>query len=111
MISGNKTAQIQVKSGYSSNGIGEKVSNWKEIQSITGWLDLAAEDTGRANYNTKIQESTHVFIADYRVLDDSVTVENSRMVIDGKVYEIMLIDNPMEMNRQLEIYLKYIGGQ
>ena len=28
----------------------------------------------------------------------------------GKVYQITLLDNPMELNRQWEIYLKYTGG-
>jgi hypothetical protein len=40
-----------------------------------------------------------------------VTSENARMVIEGLVYEILLIDNPMNMNRHLEIYLRYVGGQ
>ena len=40
-----------------------------------------------------------------------ITSENARMVIDGMVYEILLIDNPMNMNEHLEIYLRFIGGQ
>ena len=42
-----------------------------------------------------------------------IQAENSRMTINGKVYDILLIDNPMEMGSgsQLEIYLKYTGGQ
>ena len=40
-----------------------------------------------------------------------VTSENARMVIQGLVYEILLIDNPMNMNEHLEIYLRFIGGQ
>lgn len=40
-----------------------------------------------------------------------VTSENARMVIQGMVYEILLIDNPMNMNEHLEIYLRFIGGQ
>jgi hypothetical protein len=33
------------------------------------------------------------------------------MVINDKVYDIMVIDDPMELHEQLEIYLKYTGGQ
>ncbi len=40
-----------------------------------------------------------------------VTSENARMVIQGFIYEILLIDNPMNMNEHLEIYLKFVGGQ
>lgn len=40
-----------------------------------------------------------------------VTSENARMVIQRSVYDILLIDNPMNMNEHLEIYLRFIGGQ
>lgn len=39
-----------------------------------------------------------------------VTSENARIIINGVIYDILLIDNPMGMNEHLEIYLKYIGG-
>ena len=46
-----------------------------------------------------IQESTHVFLCDYFELiykvegkpDMKITPENSRMIVDGEVYEVMLI--------------------
>ena len=47
---------------------------------------------------------------DYKDLGN-VTDENSRMIIKGKVYDITFIDNPMELDQQLEIYLNYLGGQ
>ena len=52
-----------------------------------------------------------MFLADYKKLDSHIKAENSRMVINGKVYDIMVIDDPMELHEQLEIYLKYTGGQ
>lgn len=52
-----------------------------------------------------------MFVADYKQLSDMIKTENSRMVIDGRVYDIMVIDDPMGMHEQLEIYLKYTGGQ
>ena len=54
-----------------------------------------------------------MFIADYVPIADGIQAENSRMTINGKRYDIMLIDNPMELGEgsQLEIYLKYTGGQ
>jgi hypothetical protein len=35
------------------------------------------------------------------------------MVINGKRYDVLLIDNPMELDTgsQLEFYLKFTGGQ
>ena len=111
-IGGNITAVIQTAT-TTKNSIGEQVKSWVNAQTLKGWLDLSAGDSRYTTYNAKIQESTHIFIADYVPLADGIQVENSRMVINGKVYDILLIDNPMEMcsGSQLEIYLRYTGGQ
>lgn len=110
MIGGNKLAEIQI-STTTKNAIGEQVKAWETVQTLKGWLDLQGGDSKYTTYNAKMQESTHIFLADYVQLDKRITAENSRAVIDGKVYDIMLLDNPMEMNLQWEIYLKYTGGQ
>lgn len=111
-IGGNKQLQLQIKS-ITKNDIGEHMEKWDNVQQVTGWLDLSGGESKYTTYNTKIQESTHVFVADYVQLADDITAETARAVIDGKRYDIMLIDNPMEMGSgsQLEIYLKYTGGQ
>lgn len=111
-IGGNITAVIQTAT-VTKNAIGEQVKSWADAQTLKGWLDLSAGDSRYTTYNAKIQESTHIFIADYVSLADGIQAENSRMTINGKVYDILLIDNPMEMGSgsQLEIYLKYTGGQ
>lgn len=111
-IGGNITAVIQTAS-YAENDIGEQAQTWTDVQTLKGWLDLSSGDSRYTAYNAKIQESTHVFVADYVPLADGIQAETSRMTINGKVYDITLIDNPMEMcgGSQLEIYLKYTGGQ
>lgn len=109
-IGGNITAVIQTYK-VSQNAIGEQVKSWADKQSIKGWLDLQAGDSKYSTFNAKIQESTHIFIADYVPLADGIRAENSRMIINGKRYDILLIDDPMEMHKQLEIYLKFTGGQ
>lgn len=109
MIGGNIQGLIQV-STTEKNEIGEAVKSWADVQTITGWLDLSSGDSKYTVYSAKVQESTHVFVADYVQLDNRITAENSRMVIGGKRYDVMLIDDPMEMHKQLEIYLKYTGG-
>lgn len=109
-IGGNITAVIQTYT-VSQNSIGEQVKSWSDKQSIKGWLDLQAGDSKYSTFNAKIQESTHIFIADYVPIADGIRAENSRMIINGKRYDIMLIDDPMEMHEQLEIYLKFTGGQ
>ena len=110
MIGGNLQAVIQVSTGSTMNIIGESVPSWKDAQTIRGWLDLSSGEARYSTFNAKIQESTHVFMADYVPLHKDITAENSRMVIQGKVYDILLIDNPMELNQHFEIFLKYTGG-
>ena len=111
-IGGNINAIIQISTA-TKNAIGESVKTWADVQTLRGWLDLFSGRASYAPYNAKIQESTHLFICDYIPIDSRISAENSRMKINGKVYEITLIDNPMEMGSgsQLEFYLKYTGGQ
>ncbi len=112
MIGGNKVGLIEVCT-TKKNDIGEPVKLWTSIQALWGWLDLSSGEARYTTYNAKIQESTHCFIADYVPLDSRITAESSRMVINGKRYDVLLIDNPMELGTgsQLEIYLKFTGGQ
>ena len=112
-VGGNTKASIQVRTETGVSPMGTSVVEWQTVQTIKGWIDLAG---GRANYATfsaKVQQSTHVFVADYVRLDSRIDAETARLVINGKVYDITLIDNPMELceGSQLEIYLKYTGGQ
>ena len=111
-IGGNIKALIQVYT-LTKNSIGERVKTWADAQTIKGWLDLQAGDSKYTTYNAKMQESTHVFMSDFITLDPRITAETARMIINGKRYDIMLIDNPMEMGSgsQLEFYLKFTGGQ
>lgn len=110
MIGGNTIAQLQ-RLKAKKNEVGEQVKDWERIIEIKGWLDLSSGDSKYLTYNAKVQESTHILICDYIKLPDDVTAENSRITAEGKVFDIMLIDDPMGMHRQLEIYLKYTGGQ
>ena len=111
-IGGNIKAVIQVYTS-TANDIGEHVQTWADAQSIKGWLDLQTGEARNTTFNAKIQESTHIFICDYVALDKRITAESARMVINGKRYDILLIDNPMEMGSgsQLEFYLRFTGGQ
>lgn len=106
MIGDNITAELQTKT-ITVNSIGEQEEKWSTVKTLKGFLDLISGDSKYETYNTKLQESTHVFICDYTALGVSVS---SRLVVDGKTYDIMLIDDPMNLHRQLEIYLKMVGG-
>lgn len=111
-IGGNITATIQVCT-TTTNEIGEQVQIWTDKQTLKGWLDLSSGNSSYTTFNAKLQESTHIFIADYVTLDSTIKPENSRMVIKGNRYDLLLIDNPMELGSgsQLEFYLKFTGGQ
>lgn len=111
-IGGNTSVAVQV-STTTKNAIGEQVKSWETVQTLRGWLDLQSGDSRYRVYDAKIQESSHVFVCDYVLLDDRIKAENARLLHDGSVYDILLIDNPMQMKTgsQLEIYLKYTGGQ
>ena len=137
MIGGNLTALFQVKDEGKKNAIGERVHQWVDVASTKGFLDFSAGETKHTIYNAKIQESTHIFLCDFQTfkglsgkwvwnpfsfvngvistatLDEKVDVtsENARIIIDGQIYEIKLIDDPMHLHQHLEIYLKFIGGQ
>ena len=110
-IGGNIIGAIQAATA-AKNAIGEAVKSWETVQSLTGWLDLSSGDSKYTTYDAKVQESTHVFVCDYVALDPSIKPENCRMLIKNHVFDITLIDNPMELGSgsQLEIYLKYTGG-
>lgn len=107
-IGGNTTAKIQTKDAGTKNGIGERIHTWVDAVTLTGFLDYMTGDSKYATFNAKLQETTHIFICDYQQL--TVTSETSRLIHEGKTYEILLIDDPMGLHQQLEIYLKYVGA-
>lgn len=116
-IGGNIIGTIQTNTAV-KNAIGEGEKKWVNAFSHAGWLDLQSGDSKHSNFSAKIEESTHVFICDYHsgiyalTIPDSKTkaVPDCRMIIKGMVYDVLLIDNPMEMNEQLEIYLRKVGA-
>lgn len=109
MIGGNIQGVIQAKTSTTKNEYGESVAVWEEVNRLNGFLDLMSGSATYTTYNAKIAEATNVFICDYQDLS-TVDVEKSRMIINNKVYDITWIDNPMELNKHLEIFLKYTGG-
>lgn len=106
---GNISGMIQIKSGHTKNKIGESIPNWVNAIQLNGFLDYSSGDSKNLPFDTKVQESTHIFLADYVELPSNVKSDNSRMIINGKKYDVLVIDNPMEMNYHWEIYLKFNG--
>lgn len=109
-IGGNITGIIQTKTASGKNAIGEVTNTWKKAFSHVGWLGLQTGGSNHTNYNAKIEESTHVFLCDYHSGIYSLAEQDTRMIFKGFVYDVILIDNPDEMDEQLEIYLKRVGA-
>lgn len=108
-IGGNIIGVIQTQSA-TKNAIGEAVKAWMDAFSVRGWLGLQSGDHKYSTYNAKIEESTHVFLCDYHAGVYALAAQDARMIIKGFVYDVQLIDNPDEMDEQLEIYLRRVGA-
>lgn len=107
MIGGNITAVLQTKTS-SKNSFGEKVETWNNVQLLKGFIDFTGGDGSyKSNFKGAVEETTHIFICDYDKVASEATPTQSRLIISGKVYDVLMIDNPMNLNKHLEIMLKY----
>ena len=109
-IGGNITGVLQLSTDGGKNAIGEAVTAWADAFRLDGWLGLQSGDSKYSNHGAKLEESTHVFLCDYHAGAYGLAVKNTRMIIKGFVYDVLLIDNPDEMDEQLEIYLRKVGA-
>ena len=110
-IGGNIYATIQTKASIGKNAIGEPEITWSNAFSdVPGWLGLQAGESRRSNFSAKIEESTHVFLCDYHEGIYALANQDTRMILKGCMYDVLLIDNPDEMDEQLEIYLRKVGA-
>lgn len=116
-IGGNIDGIIQTNT-TEMNEIGEAERAWTDAFTLHGRLGLQSGDSKYDKFNAKIEESTHVFLCDYdakvyalTIPDEKTnTVPECRMIIKRMVYDVLLIDNPDEMDEQLEIYLRKVGA-
>lgn len=109
-IGGNITGIIQTYTKGTKNAIGELDNTWADVFSQIGWLGMQSGGSQYTNYSAKVEESSHVFICDYHAGIYALANQNTRMILKGVVYDVLLIDNPDEMDQQLEIYLKRVGA-
>ena len=108
-IGGNIFGDVQVNTPI-KNPIGETVKEWKTEFTIRGWLGLQSGGSNYQNHLAKIEESTHVFLCDYHEGVYGLGDKDVRMIVRGYVYDVLLIDNPDELDEQLEIYLRRVGA-
>lgn len=108
-IGGNITGIFQTNTTV-KNEIGEAEKTWSDAASKVGWLGLQSGDSNYSNHKTKMEESSHVFMCDFDPDIYALADCDTRMIIKGVVYDVLLIDNPDEMDEQLEIYLRRVGA-
>ncbi len=111
-INGNTKAVVQIREIETDEYKADRI-RWKDAFSVNGTLDLL---DGGVNLKmmSRIEDADYIFICDYFAPSyngEKLTAENSRLLIDGEVYEVKLFDDPMCLHEHLEIYLKYLGGQ
>ena len=107
MIGGNITAVLQTKTS-SKNAFGEKVDTWSDLQLLKGFLDFTGGDGSyKSNFKGAVEETTHIFICDYDNVASQATPTKCRLLCDNKMYDVLMIDDPMNLHQHLEIMLKY----
>jgi SPP1 family predicted phage head-tail adaptor len=86
------------------DGIGGEEYQWSDNLTIEGTLDQLSADEVLAS--EKLGElSSHIFII-FEIVDVKAS---DRFIIDNKIYQVKNVDNPNNLNRQLEITLEYTG--
>ena len=107
MIGGNTLAVLQTKT-TTKNAFGEKVEIWSDLQLLKGFLDFTGGDGSyKSNFKGAVEETTHIFICDYDKIASETQPTQCRVIIDNKHYDVLMIDDPMNLHQHLEIMLKY----
>ncbi|MGJ9384257.1 phage head closure protein [Salipaludibacillus sp. CF4.18] len=95
---------ITQKYTSTSDGMGGETHEWDDYLMLEGTLDQLSGDEVIASEKVGTL-STHVFI--YFGVED--IQKEHRMLIEGEFYNIKNVDNPNNLDKQLEILLEYTG--
>lgn len=89
------------------DGMGGWTEDWTTVGTVEGVLDLMAQsDNSYIPAQKALERSTHIFIC-----DTHPEVQQGRWLKDGdKYFEILDVDNPVEGDHHLEVYLEYRSG-
>lgn len=91
------------------DGFGGFIEDVVNTLSIDGVLDMLTHNAYNQNHNAMVEDSSHIFIADYFDDYDDALKVGSILKSSKKSYRIIYVDNPLEENSHLEIYLKFEG--
>ena len=97
------TAIIERYAEPQEDGMGGTIGGgWETHLTVEGYLDKLQGDEVLASERLG-ETSSHIFIT-FEIVD---ITSSDRMKINGKYYDIKDVDNPMQMNEQLEIRVMY----
>ncbi|HEM3543425.1 TPA: phage head closure protein [Streptococcus suis] len=86
------------------NALGQKVYDFVESEKLEGFLDmLTGNEADRA---TALTSSTHIFLTEQ--VGVQITTKD-RIRAKGIDYEVSFVDNPVNLDHHLEIYLKVVA--
>ncbi|HEL2164388.1 TPA: phage head closure protein [Streptococcus suis] len=86
------------------NALGQKIYDFVESEKLEGFLDmLTGNEADRA---TALTSSTHIFLT--KQVDVQITTKD-RIRAKGIDYEVSFVDNPVNLDHHLEIYLKVVA--
>lgn len=110
-INGNTLCVIQTKGAAYTNEIGEKVSDWVNAYEFMGILGYQGGDQKYTTNKAKIEESSHSLICEYDAEIYALADQDTRIIAKDRIYDVLFIDNPDELDEHLEMQLRFVGGQ
>jgi len=98
--------EVQKKTTQLKTG-GRRSETWAKHMDVDGYLDFISggKDKIASRYADR---ATHVFIAFQTVALDPKT--EYRAVINNSIYNILYVDDPLNMGHHTEMYLENTGG-
>lgn len=89
------------------DGIGGQTLTWSDVDIVHGYLDMLTGSDENTVQNAFVEQSTHILIVPKytEVITDKMRVVDAM----GRYYDITYVDNPVNVNHHLEIYLKFGG--
>ena len=110
MVGGNATASV-VRAVRGLNAQGKAVEGGTEaVMEVRGWLDYQGGQKGHTAYQAPLEDTTHVFVSDYDADYAALEEDGLSLVIGGRRYEVLLIDDPMGLHAHIETFLRYVGA-
>ncbi len=106
MIGGNQTLELQQSVDGGLNDLGERMKTWQTVKRLNGFLDLLSGTSERSDM-VKLVNATHVFLADYCPV--FVSPESCRAVVNGQIFDVLYLDDPMNLHDHWEIQLRMAG--